>query len=94
MFTCKIHAHSYHGHSVLLHVLSLLNNISDALLLCNGTNVRLSQEVPDELVAMAERFEAWRERKDSQRDGRGRPGGGRGGRGRGGRRDRNMSSFI
>jgi len=49
-----------------------------------------SQVVPEELVAMAERYEAWRIRKDSQRDeNRGRPS-------RGGRRgrSRNESSFI
>ena len=60
------------------------------------------QEVPHELMMMAERYEAWRERKDNER-GEGR-GGGRGGGGRrggfggggfgGGRRDRNASSFI
>lgn len=71
------------------------------MLLCGYVDVivRLrcvSQEVPDALVAMAERYEAWRERREAQREreGRqGRPGGGRGG-GRGGRRDKNMASFI
>ena len=48
------------------------------------------QVVPEELVAMAERYEAWKARKDSQRDDRrGRPGGyGRRG------RSHNESSFI
>ena len=70
-----------------------------------GVNVGLSsQVVPDELVQMAERYESWRERKESERgEGRGRGGFGGGGRGGGrrgggfgggGRRDRNMSSFI
>ena len=50
----------------------------------------LQQVVPEELVAMAERYEAWKARKDAQRDDRrGRPGGmGRRG------RSHNQSSFI
>lgn len=46
------------------------------------------QDVPDELVQMAERYEAMRERKDRERDfGGGREGRGRGrGGGRGGSR--------
>ena len=45
-------------------------------------NIYLFKDVPQELVAMAERFEAWKAKKDEQ-SGR-QTGRGRGGRGRGG----------
>ena len=42
------------------------------------------QVVPDDLVKMAERYEAWKERKDAERE----SSGGGGGRGRGSRYNR------
>lgn len=67
-----------------------METYTHALIMTMVSDGLSSQVVPDELVAMAERYEAWRIRKESQRDeNRGRPsrGGWRG-------RSRNESSFI
>lgn len=56
-----------------------------------------NQEVPEELLAMAERFQVWKEKRDKEREElgerRGDYGGRRGGRGGGRRRDDNFGSF-